>query len=252
MANRTKTIGAVERSFEIVEALEERGEAGASEIADELSLSKSTVYTHLNTLHAMDYLVKENGRFRLSCHFLRVGATVQNEFPLYQRGKAQIDELAERTGERANLVIEERGKGTCIHASDATGTADAAMSRGERNYMHASATGKAILAHLPEERVDQIVETHGLPKFTDRTITSRSDLDAELAEIRETDVAIDDEENVNGLRCLASPVVVDDEPLGSLSVSGPSRRFSNPDREAGLKEAVREAANVVQLDFVFG
>lgn len=252
MGGKTKTIGAVERSFEIIEALESLGRAGASEVANELSLSKSTAYTHLNTLHASGYLVKEGDKYRLSCDFLRLGSTVQNEIPLYQRGKGEVDELAAKTGERANLVIEERGKGTCIHAADGKGAMDVVMSMGERRYMHATATGKAILAHLPEERVDEIVETYGLPEFTDETITSRDELAEELVEIRETGISFDDEEAVSGLRCIATPILVDDEPIGSISVSGPSRRFSNPEREEELKEALRESANVIQLDFVFG
>ena len=72
-----------------------------------------------------------------------------------------------------------------------------------------------------------------------------------LARIREEGISFDEEETVEGLRCIAAPVVVDGEPLGALSVSGPSQRFNNDEREAELVEAVREAANVVQLNFVF-
>lgn len=252
MSGETKTIGSVERSFDIVEVLVRLGEAGTSDIATELSLSKSTVYTHLNTLHAKGYLVKEDGSYRLSSRFLRVGAAVQNETALYKHGKGQVDELAERTGERSNLVIEEQGKGVCLHSSNAGGTTEDAMARGERHHMHTTATGKAILAHLPEPKVDEIIDTHGLPAFTEQTITSRAALDEELAEIRDTGIAIDDEEAVDGLRCLASPILVDNSPVGSISVSGPLRRFVDPDREKDLKEAVRETANVIQVDFVFG
>ncbi|WP_435063681.1 IclR family transcriptional regulator [Halobaculum sp. EA56] len=252
MGKTTKTVGAVERAFEIVEALEELGEAGASEVANELSLPKSTAYTHLNTLHSRGYLVKDGDRYRLSCQFLHLGSSVQEGNPLYRRGKKEVDELAADTGERANLVIEERGKGTCIHASDGEGTMDNVMSLGERRCMHSTATGKAILAYLPEERVDEIVETHGLPEFTERTITSRGELDEELADIRENGVSYDREEAITGLRCIAAPVVIDDEPIGSISVSGPSRRFTNPRRKEELEEAVRESANVIQLEFLFG
>lgn len=251
MNNETKTIGSVEQSFDIIETIEELEEAGLSEIASELSMSKSTAYTHLNTLRSGGYLVKEDGIYRLSCQFLRLGATVQNKFDLYRRGKGPVDELADTTGERANLVIEEQGQGICIHAANGQGMVDSAMSLGEQRYMHSTATGKAILAHLPEERVNEIIDQYGLPGFTEATITTRDELNEELAKIRETDVSVDAEEAVTGLRCFASPIVVDATPIGSVSVSGPSRVFSHPEYEEELKEAVRDTANIIQLEFVF-
>ncbi|SFR64018.1 IclR family transcriptional regulator [Halogeometricum limi] len=251
MASEPKTIGAVERTLAIVQALERLGGAGASEVARELSLSKSTVYTHLNTLHANGYLVKSDGSYSLSCRFLRLGSTVQQSFDLYGRGKPVVDELATETGERTNLVVEEAGRGTCLHAADATGSTDIYMSPGERWPMHATATGKAILAHLPVERVDDIVDEHGLPSLTEHTITTREALDDELETIRQTGVSFDEQEAVEGLRCLSSPVLVDGNPLGSVSVSGPARQFTDSDRERELVDALREAVNVVQLKFVF-
>jgi DNA-binding IclR family transcriptional regulator len=251
MATETKTIGAVERTLEIVRALERLGEAGTSEVARELSLSKSTAYTHLHTLHESGFLVKDEHAYRLSSAFLRLGTSVQHGIDLYRHGKNAVDELASETGERTNLVVEEAGRGTCIHSADATGSMEIYMSPGEQWPLHATATGKALLAHLPPGRVDGIVDRHGLPALTEHTITSREALDEELAAIGERGVAFDEQEAVEGLRCIATPVVVDDRVLGSVSVSGPSRRFTDPEREAELVEALRETVNVIQLKFVF-
>jgi DNA-binding IclR family transcriptional regulator len=251
MATEPKTIGAVERTFGIIQALEDLGSAGTTEIAQELSLSKSTAYTHLNTLHRSGYLVKEDNEYRLSCKFLRLGFSVQRGFDLYRRGRNAVDELAVETSERTNLVIEEAGEGTCIHSADASGSMDIYMSPGERWPLHATATGKAILAHLPSERVDEIVDRHGLPALTPHTITDRDTLAEELASIRDAEIAFDEQEAIEGLRCIAAPIIVDDKPLGSLSVSGPSQQFTDPGREEELIEALREAVNVIQLKFVF-
>jgi len=251
MARGTKPIGAVERAFEIVAALDKLGSAGASAVARELDLSKSTAYTHLHTLDEAGYAVKEDGTYRLSCRFLELGSNVQYGVELYRRGKDEVKALAADTDERTNLVIEEDGLGTCVYTTDAKGSMDIHMGPGETYHMHATGTGKAILAHLPQDRVDEIVAKHGLPEFTDNTVTTRETLDRKLARIREEGISFDEEETVEGLRCIAAPVVVDGEPLGALSVSGPSQRFNNDEREAELVEAVREAANVVQLNFVF-
>lgn len=250
MGDGTNTIGALERSFAIVEVIERRGPIGVSAIANEISLPKSTVYTHLNTLSNEGYLIKEDGQYRLSCQYLRLGSTVQHDVDLYRQGKEEVDELASETGERTNLVIEENGMGTCVYATNPSGSTDAYMRLGEQRPMHATATGKAILAHLPDERVDDIVARHGLTEFTDQTITTRDALDEELAEIREAGLSFDNEESVEGLCCIATPVIVDDEPLGSISVSGPCSQFNASDRQEELCEAVRNTANVIQLDFM--
>lgn len=251
MEEETKTIGAVERSFEIIEKLEEFGSMGVSELAGELSTSKSTVYTHLNTLLQNGYVVKESdGLYRLSCQFLRIGGMVRNRIPLFHQAKDEVDRLAGETGERTNLVIEEQGWTTCIYSVNPENSTDLSMSLGERRYLHATASGKAILAHFPSDRVAEIVERHGLPAFTDQTITSREQLERELETIRETGIAIDDEENIEGLCCIGAPIVVEDTVLGSISISGPARRFNDQTRSEALREAVRDAANVVQIDCI--
>jgi len=250
MSDSPKTIGALERSFDIVETIERNGPIGVSAIAEDVSLAKSTVYTHLNTLHGNGYLVKEDGKYRLSCQYLRLGASVQHDFDIYRQGKAELDSLAAETGERTNLVVEEGGRGTCVYATNPSGSTEAYMSLGEQRPMHATATGKAILAHLPEDRVETIVDDHGLPEFTEKTITSREALREELAEIRDSGVSFDNEESVEGLCCIATPVLVEDEPLGSISVSGPCSQFSDTERREELREAVQNTANVIQLDFM--
>lgn len=250
MVADSNTIGALERSFDIVEVIERRGPIGVSAIANEISLPKSTVYTHLNTLSNEGYLIKEDGQYRLSCQYLRLGSTVQHNVDLYRQGKEEVDDLAAETGERTNLVIEENGMGTCVYATNPSGSTDAYMGLGEQRPMHATATGKAILAHLSDERVDDIVARHGLTEFTDQTITTRDALDEELAEIREAGLSFDNEESVEGLCCIATPVIVDDEPLGSISVSGPCSQFNASDRQEELCEAVQNTANVIQLDFM--
>ncbi|WP_135536000.1 IclR family transcriptional regulator [Halostella pelagica] len=250
MDTDSKTIGAVERSFDIVEVIQRRGPIGVSEVADVVSLPKSTVYTHLNTLTSAGYLIKEDGLYRLSCQYLQLGATVQYSIDLYRQGKEEVDELAAEVEERTNLVIEENGLGTCVYATNSSNSTQAYMNLGEQRPMHATATGKAILAHLPVDRVDDIVERHGLEGFTEQTITSRDGLEEELAKIRDAGISFDNEESVDGLCCIATPVIVDDHPLGSISVSGPCSQFKRPDRRDELCEALRNAANVIQLDFM--
>ena len=97
---------------------------------------------------------------------------------------------------------------------------------GSKYNMHNSATGKAVLSRLSEERVQDIIEEHGLPETTERTITSEDELLAEIGRIRERGYAVNDEELKSGYRSIAVPVFgIDEEVIGAFSVGGPAYRF---------------------------
>lgn len=251
MATDTKKIHAVERTLEIIETLRDFEPAGVSEIARNVSVSKSTVHTHLVTLADEGYVIREDDEYRLSCTFLSIGSSIQERFELYRVGKQHVDELAQETDESSNLVVEEDGKGTCLYATNPRDSPDVYMSAGQQNLLHASATGKAILAHMPDADVDRNLKRHGLPQLTDQTLSSRESLDAELEDIRDRGLAFDREETVNGLFCIAAPIVVDERAIGSISVSGPVSRLTGSPRKEQLCEAVEETANVVELQFIF-
>jgi DNA-binding IclR family transcriptional regulator len=97
---------------------------------------------------------------------------------------------------------------------------------GRRNPVHCTAVGKAIAANLPENEVDAIIGQHGMRRFTSKTLTTPGDLKAELRLVRERGYAVDDEENEDGVRCVAA--VVKDyagRPAAAISVSSPSFRL---------------------------
>ncbi|GAB7017262.1 IclR family transcriptional regulator [Halostagnicola sp. A-GB9-2] len=251
MANDTKKIHAVQRTLEIIETISDLEPAGVSEIARNVSVSKSTVHTHLVTLAEEGYLIRDGDEYRLSCKFLSIGSSIQERFRLYRMAKQHVDELAHETGESSNLVIEEDGMGTCLYATNPKDSPDVYMSAGEKNYIHATATGKAILAHRPKSEVETIIDRHGLPKLTEQTITSREELFSELEDIRDRGLSFDRQETINGLFCISAPIVVDEHAIGSISVSGPVSRFATDPRKGELCEAVEEVANVIELQFVF-
>ncbi|MFC7197268.1 IclR family transcriptional regulator [Halosimplex aquaticum] len=83
-----------------------------------------------------------------------------------------------------------------------------------------------MLAYMDDERLDGIIEEHGLPSVTENTITDEDELRAELGAIRERGYATDDEERLEGIRCVAAPVRTSgDEVVGAVSVSGIKSRM---------------------------
>jgi DNA-binding IclR family transcriptional regulator len=157
--------------------------------------------------------------------------------------------MAERTGELANLMVEQNGWGVYLYRSKGDQAVDLNTYVGLPTHLHTTALGKAILAYLPADRVDEIVDRRGLPAETERTVTDREALADRLAAVRERGYAIDDGEILDGVRCVAAPVRTSDgDILGSISVSAPTSRMGQERFETEIPNLVLSAANVIELN----
>jgi DNA-binding IclR family transcriptional regulator len=247
-----RTLKTVERCAAILDALETLDGAGVTEVATHLDMSKSTTYHYLATLREQHLVVKEGDRYELSLQFLLSGEYVRNRNRLYRYGKEEVEALAESTGEYANLFTEQHGMGINLYkvrGTDAVGSGYQTEKLQRPDHLHCTSTGKAILAYLPEERVDEIVDQHGLPSQTGNTITDRADLKDELETVREQGFAYNDEEEVEGLRAVGAAVIDrNDDVLGSLSVAGPTSRLKGEQFRDDLPETVLSAANLIEVN----
>ncbi len=171
----SRTLSTVSTTFRIIDALERLDEATAVELMSDLDLSKSAVYNHLTTLKQHGYIVQEEDRYSLSLEFLRLGEFVRNKNRVYVTARPRLVELAENTGEYTHLSTEEHGR--LIHIWKVKGE-HAVGQRFQKNKMqetdrlHYTATGKAILAHLPETRREEIIQQSDLVRKTENTITA--------------------------------------------------------------------------------
>jgi DNA-binding IclR family transcriptional regulator len=247
-----RTLKTVTRAFDVVRALEELDGAGVTELAEHLDMSKSAVYSYLATLRENKFVVKRDDVYSLSLQFLLVGEYVRNQNVLYRIGRPEIESLAEETGEYAHLATEQHGLGVNllkVKGEKAVGS-DYQTSKLQRpDYLHFSATGKSILAHLPTERVEDIVDRYGLKRKTANTITDREELFAELERVRERGYAYNDEEEIEGLVAVGAPVLDrDGRVLGSLSVSGPTNRMKDDSYHESIVETVTNTANVIEVN----
>jgi DNA-binding IclR family transcriptional regulator len=114
--------------------------------------------------------------------------------------------------------------------------------------LHTTALGKAIMAHMDEDAVHEIVDTHGLSAVTEQTISTEESLFEALETIREQGYARDDEERVKGMRCIAAPIIFESEVVGAVSASGPVTRFQGGEFREVLPNQVKSAANVIEVN----
>lgn len=239
-------------SFKIIEALHELGGAGVTEIADRLGISKSSVYKHLKTLEEERYVIKgDDDTYYTGLRLLSLGVGARRRRKIYETAKSEIQRLAEESGEMANLLVEEQGRGIFLYRADSSRAVNLDTHAGREVYLHTTAMGKAILACLPEQRVTEIIERHGLPQMTEYTIDNEADLFEELDLIAEQGWAYDREERLKGLCCVAAPITnPEGTPLGAISVSGPRSRLKR-DNLGELPQLILDVQNVIELNVAY-
>ncbi|WP_330633391.1 IclR family transcriptional regulator [Halocatena halophila] len=244
-------VNATQMSFTVVSALQELGETGAAELSNHLDIPKSTVHDHLKTLEALELVINENGQYRIGTRFLEFGGHARQQMKIYSVARPEIRSLAERTGEHSNLMIEEHGRGVFLYKAEGSNAVRLDTYNGYRVPLQTTALGKAILAHIPKARVRDIIDRHGMPQVTDSTIVGENELFAELAQIREQGYAIDHEERVRGMRCVAAPLLRNGDVLGAISVSGPTSRMQGDRLNEEIPDCVLSTANVIEVNMTY-
>lgn len=253
MAREAKNpVKTTQRSLDIIETLREVDGARLTELAERLDLPNSTVHSHLSTLMERDYVFKDGDVYRISLRFLELGEYARTRRKIYDLTKPEVEELAADTGDVANLLVEENGRGVYLWSAEGENAVPLDIQPGKHVHLHATALGKCILAHLPESTVEEIIDRRGLPAETPNTITDEDELRAELDAVRERGYAIDDEERVSGMRCIGTAVKSESgNVIGAISVSGPTSAMSMDRLNDALAEQLLGAANVIELKVAY-
>lgn len=242
------TIDAVETSLAIVNLLQERDGIGISELAEELSVAKSTVHRHITTLEEHEMVCSTGREIHLATEYLRLGNSVRYREPVAEIAEEILKTLSEETAERANFFVEEFGYSVCLHRKIGERGIVAETEIGKRFPMHSTAAGKAMFSIMSDHEIQKVIEWHGLPQQTENTITSVDALMAELETIREEGIAFNDEENIEDLRSIGVPVKVGDrEAPGAMTISGPAHRLSDDRINDELSEVLLAASNELEL-----
>jgi len=241
-------VGATATTFEVVEALAAAEQAGVTEIASRLDLSKGSAYNHLATLEALGYVVRRGDEYRLGLRFLEVGAGVRESDDAYRAARSEVRQLADSSGETASLVVEEAGDAVFLYRTDDGAETD--LRDGSRAPLHACAGGKALLAHEPPSVIEALFDG-GVPAPTDQTITDEQVLRHELQTVRDQGLAFDRGELRPDRRGVAAPVVTDDgTTVGAVGVSGPTDRMSGKRLEEDMPGLVLSAANKIAVEHI--
>lgn len=245
-------VKAAKTSFEIIQTLRELEGAGVSTLADELDKPTSTIHDHLRTLESEEYLVKSDGKYYVGTRFLGIGEQARERQKVYRIARQEVNELADQTGGHTNLMIEEHGRGIFLHKSRGPDAVQLDTHAGMRVPLQTTAMGKAILAFRPRAEVESIIDRHGLPQITEKTITDRDELFEELDAIADRGHAYDDEERVKGMRCVAAPITNEDgRAIAAISVSSPKSRLRGKEFREEVPDLLLNKANIIEVNLTY-
>lgn len=215
----------VERALRLLELLAKSdGQRTLGELAASAGLAPATAHRLLQTLASQAYVRQdENRRYALGTALLGLG-NAAGRF-VATSAHSYLAEIAEFSGETTNLAMLEDDR--VVYLAQAPGRHRMRMFTevGRRVLPHSTAVGKILLAWKPEELVRQVMDRFGLPRRTAHTHTDVESFLRELIKVRQRGYAIDDEEEEEGVRCLAVPVGPGSSAFLSLSVSAPASRL---------------------------
>ncbi len=248
MSNKN-VVDAVRTTFAVLKALVELDGAGVTRLANRLQIPKSTIHNHLTTLREDGWIVKDrHDQYHVGFRFVDVSYHAKRRLRIYDMVKREVNELAEESGEMALFTVEEHGMGVCLHRKLGPNAIETPLYVGYRSTLHHTAVGKAILAFLPEERVEEIIERRGLEPETEHTITDRGELYAELEEIRETGVAYNHQETITGLVGVGVPIKRQNgSVVGAISIIGPTSRMGTERLDEYLT-MIQRSVNVIEIN----
>lgn len=242
-----RTHETTDTSLTVLDAVADMEEATASEVAENLDMAVSTTHKHLQTLVQNGLLVKRDGVYHLGLKLFHLGTRAKQRDTRFTLAREKTYEIADRTSEVVNFSVKENGRAITIFDSLDSGTLEG-FQKGQYFYLHSTAAGKAMLAEMRDDQVEDVLEQWGLPQLTEYTITNRTALYDELDRVRERGYAINDEEAWESLKAIAVPVKnPDGSVLGAMDISGPPYRLPY-EREIAqiLKEGVSDLESALE------
>ncbi|AOT69641.1 IclR family transcriptional regulator [Geosporobacter ferrireducens] len=193
-----------------------------TQLVQETKMPKSTLSNMLKTLEYCDILEKDesNQFYRLGMEILEMSYGARMGLPIIEYAMHFLDEIQQKTGEIVYFTVPRHGKVLYLDASYPANKNVLYSITGKTLNMHCTGVGKAMLSKLSEHEIKQIIDYHGMERFTPTTITNFEDLMKEIKQIRECGYAIDRSEEAHGVKCVAVPIVNGDRVLGAISISG--------------------------------
>ncbi|MGN6651813.1 DNA-binding transcriptional regulator KdgR [Trinickia sp.] len=245
--DKSESVSAVGKVFVILAALGDRGPIGISELSQHLGMSKTTVHRFLQTLRTLGYVAQEGetDRYRLTIRLFELGAKALESVDLVREADTEMRRIGQLTREAVHLGAFDEDHIIYIHKIDADYGLRMQSRIGRRNPLYSTAIGKVLLAWMPPQEAAHVLSRLEFKKSTPKTLASAQAVLAILPSVRERGYAEDNEEQEDGLLCIAVPVFDRfGQVLAGLSISFPTMRCG-ADTKAHYVALLKEAGRAI-------
>lgn len=241
-------VKSADRALAIVDHVANRGSVRFNDLVAELGIPRSSIHGLLQTLVNRNWLEfdPETRRYSLGLQAWHVGRSYTGNGDLVAVARPVMDKLAEDLIETVQLARLDGIENVYIAISEANRPMRLASTVGARLYAHATGIGKALLSQLPPEEASRRIRAMTLPRFTECTVTDPDDLDGLLAKIRADGFALDDEELLLGCRCVAVPLLNDQNGMLTALSATTTTAWAGPDWPMRQLEQLRTAAGIIR------
>lgn len=226
-------------------------EAGPSEVAESVGLNKSTAFRLLSSLTHIGLVDRDadTGMYRLGLRLMSLGSLVERRLDLRSVVLPHLQQLAVDTGQTAFLCVKQGFGATCLARVPGAHVEVLDLHPGESLPLHMGATGRVILASLPDEEIEHYLRTARLERRTENTLYRPEDVRRDIRQTREQGYAFSDEDVTLGIAAIGAPLLKKGSVVGAISVSGLATAFKG-ERLQSIREHLLETCYKISTELL--
>lgn len=254
MENPSKKLNTVGKVIAIIETIQAADRPlSIKEIAETLRLNKSSLHHHVKTLTGNGYLQQdeESRKYDIGLNLVRVGQSYLQRLDVRERGHYYLEQLSRELNETVHMMVLDRDELVYIDKVDVNhqpGSLKCSSFIGLRTDLYSTAAGKILLSHLQRGALEEILHNLNMQQITEYTLSSKAELRKELSLTKKRGYALDLQEHVVGLQCVAVPILnMHSQCIAAVSVSGPVATISRGTLETEILPQLEKTGFSISL-----
>lgn len=249
-AEKTNGIKSIMKAARVINMLANEGQPlSLAQMSSNMAISKSTLHGIISTLVDVKFVVQDQqtGRYWLGTRLFEIGSSISSQWNVRKIAYPFIQRIVAETGETVHMAVLDDYEVLYINKQESTSSIRIVTDVGVKLPAHCTGLGKALLSGMSRLELQFMVKSKGLAKYTESTITNFEDFWKEIRHIKSRGYAVDEQEFVEGLRCVAVPVFSHaGDIIAALSVSGPISRMQDKKFEH-CRESLQKAAEEISV-----
>ena len=257
MSEKKEKLNTIGKAIAIIETIQGANRPmSIKEIAEHLQMNKSSLHHHMKTLAEFGYLQKdeESRRYDIGLGLVRAGQSYLQRLNVRERGHYHLEQLSRKLSETVHMLVLDQTDVVYVDKVDVNhqpGALTCSSYIGHRTDVYTTAAGKVLLAFLERGAMENVLNNTTMRPLTENSITNRDKYLEELSAVKEQGYALDREEHVLGLQCIAVPVLnLHSQCVAAISVSCPVNNISAETLESEILEQLKETG--LQISMTMG